>query len=86
MCDIVMSINGNVLRYIGLASGRKHWRECGKGDLETQSANGFIKWVHLENANGPEILQHKCNNKVWPPERRLTLVMQSYQENRGGLP
>ena len=31
-------------------------------------------WVRLEDAQGPEVLQHKNQNKVWKPEEKLELV------------
>ena len=34
------------------------------------------EWVRAEDANGPEVLKHKNNNKVWTPEKRFELVMQ----------
>lgn len=33
-------------------------------------------WVRLEEAQGPEALQHKHQNKVWTPEAKLELVSQ----------
>ena len=32
--------------------------------------------IRLEDANGLEVLKHKCSNKVWTSEARLELVMQ----------
>ena len=34
------------------------------------------KWVRLEEANGPDVLQHKNCNKAWNPDERLEMVMQ----------
>jgi len=31
-------------------------------------------WVRLEDAQGPEVLQHKNQNKIWKPEEKLELV------------
>ena len=33
-------------------------------------------WVRLEEAQGPEALRHKHQNKVWTPETKLELVSQ----------
>ena len=31
-------------------------------------------WVRLEEAQGPDVLQHKNQNKIWQPEEKLELV------------
>ena len=33
-------------------------------------------WVRLEEAQGPEALQHKHQNKIWTPETKLELISQ----------
>ena len=32
------------------------------------------EWVRMEEANGPDVLKHKGQNKEWKPEERLELV------------
>jgi len=32
------------------------------------------EWVRMEEANGPDVLRHKGQNKEWRPEERLELV------------
>ena len=32
------------------------------------------QWVRMEEANGPDVLKHKGQNKEWRPEERLELV------------
>ena len=52
------------------------WPETPEGVPQKRFRDIVREWVRLENANGPEVLQHKSNNKVWTPEERLTLVKQ----------
>jgi len=57
------------------------------GGIETKEFRKSIrKWVRIEDACGPEALQHKNHNKVWTPEERYELVAQvlagkSYKES-----
>ena len=51
------------------------WPETPEGVQQKRFRDTVREWVHLENANGPEVLYHKSNNKIWTPEERLTLVM-----------
>ena len=32
------------------------------------------EWVRMEDANGPDVLKHKGQDKEWRPEERLELV------------
>lgn len=45
---------------------------------EIQNLKNFhdmiVRWYHLEETNGPEVLKHKGTNKVWSPEEKLELV------------
>lgn len=52
------------------------WPETPDGVQQKRFRDTVREWVRLENANGPEVLQHKCNNKAWTLEERLILVMQ----------
>ena len=46
-------------------------------EIKQENFRGMVrKWSRLEDANGPEVLQHKSSNKAWTPEKRLELVMQ----------
>ena len=52
------------------------WPETPEGVKQEGFRKTIRKWVRLEDANGPEILQHKSSNKAWTPEERLEIVMQ----------
>ena len=52
------------------------WPETPKGIKQENFRKMVRQWVKLENANGPEVLQHKNSNKAWTPEDRLGIVMQ----------
>ena len=32
------------------------------------------RWARMEEANGPDVLRHKGQNKEWRPEERMELV------------
>ena len=34
------------------------------------------EWIRMEDAQGPEVLNHKSTNKIWIPEEKLELVHQ----------
>ena len=55
-------------------SGR--WPETPDGIKQSNFRDTIRHWVRMEDANGPEALQHKNCNKVWTPEDRLEIVMQ----------
>ncbi len=52
------------------------WPDTSTGIKERSFKRMIRKWAKLEDANGPEVLQHKSSNKAWKPEERLELVMQ----------
>ena len=52
------------------------WPETPEGIKERNFRDMVHRWVKLENANGPDVLQHKNSNKAWTPEERLEIVMQ----------
>ena len=50
--------------------------ETPEGISEWRFHKTIRHWVRLEEAQGPEALQHKKQNKVWTPEVKLELVSQ----------
>ena len=52
------------------------WPETPEGIKQKNFREMVRQWVKLENANDPEVLQHKSCNKAWTPEDRLEIVMQ----------
>ena len=52
------------------------WPETPSGIKQENFRAMVRQWVRLEEANGPEVLRHKCSNKAWTPEERLEIVMQ----------
>ena len=51
------------------------WPETPDGIKDPKSFHDKIReWVRMEEANGPDILRHKGQNKEWRPEERLELV------------
>ena len=53
-----------------------HWPETPEGIKQKNFRKTIRQWVRLEDANGPEVLQHKNCNKTWMAEDRLEIVMQ----------
>ena len=39
------------------------------------------EWVRIEDAQGPEALKHKGQNKIWTPDEKLELVLQALAGN-----
>ena len=53
------------------------WPETPDGIKKEKNFHDMIRrWVRIEDANGPEVLQHKNFNKIWTPEQKLELVSQ----------
>ena len=51
------------------------WPETPTGIKKTRYFHNMIlRWVHAEEANGPEILKHKEARKKWTPEEKYELV------------
>ena len=51
------------------------WPETPDGIKDPEYFHGKIReWVRMEDANGPEVLKHKSQNKEWSPEERLELI------------
>ena len=51
------------------------WPETPDGIKNPKRFHDKIReWVRMEEANGPEVLKHKSQNKEWRPEERLELV------------
>ena len=51
------------------------WPETPDGIKDPERFHHKIReWVRLEEANGPDVLRHKEQNKEWKPEERLELV------------
>ena len=51
------------------------WPEPPDGIKNPKDFHDTIRrWVRLEEANGPDVLRHKSQNKEWAPEERLELV------------
>ena len=51
------------------------WPETPDGIRTPKNFHDMIRqWVRMEEVNGPDILKHKSQNKVWKPEERLELV------------
>ncbi len=48
------------------------------GISKSQFQHEIRKWVRIEEAQGPEALQHKNSNKVWTPEDKLALISKVY--------
>lgn len=48
--------------------------ETPEGISEKTFRDTIRKWVRMEEAQGPETLKHKGQNKVWIPEEKLELV------------
>ncbi len=55
---------------------RGEWPETPPNVSKREFKNTVRLWVRLEEANGPEVLQHKNQNRNWTPEDRLEIVMQ----------
>ena len=51
------------------------WPETPEGIQLKRFRDTVRQWVGLEDANGPEVLQHKNSTKAWTPDERLELVM-----------
>ena len=45
-----------------------------EGISKSQFRHEIRKWIRIEDAQGPEALQHKNSNKVWTPEDKLVLI------------
>ena len=54
----------------------KQWPETPDGIRQDNFRKMIRQWVRLEDANGPQVLQHKKRNKAWTAEERLDIVMQ----------
>jgi Transposase. len=51
------------------------WPETPDGIKDPGNFRDMIRrWVRMEEANGPDVLKHKGQNKEWRPEERLELV------------
>ncbi|MBQ7601205.1 MAG: helix-turn-helix domain-containing protein [Lachnospiraceae bacterium] len=51
------------------------WPETPDGIKDPRNFRSMIRrWVRMEDANGPEVLKHKGQNKEWRPEERLEVV------------
>lgn len=50
------------------------WPETPNGIKEQNFRSMIRRWVRIEDANGPEALQHQNSNKIWKPEQKLELV------------
>ena len=51
------------------------WPETPTGIKDPENFHEMIRrLVLMEEANGPEVLKHREQNKVWEPEERLELV------------
>lgn len=51
------------------------WPETPDGIKDPENFRHMIRrWVRMEEANDPEVLKHKGQNKEWRPEERLELV------------
>ena len=51
------------------------WPETPDGIKDTENFHDMIRrWVRMEEANGPDVLKHKRQNKEWKPEERVELV------------
>ena len=51
------------------------WPETPDGIKNPKEFRNMIRrWVRMEDANGPDVLKHKGQNKEWTPEERLELV------------
>ena len=51
------------------------WPEPPDGIKDPKRFHDQIReWVRIEEANGPDVLRHKGQNKEWRPEERLELV------------
>ena len=51
------------------------WPETPDGIKDPENFRDMIRrWVRMEEANGPDVLRHKGQNKEWRPEERMELV------------
>ena len=51
------------------------WPETPAGIKNPQDFHKMIRrWLHVEEANGPEILKHRATNKEWTAEGKYELV------------
>ena len=51
------------------------WPETPEGIKDPKNFHDMIRrWTRMEEANGPDVLRHKGQNKDWRPEERLELV------------
>ena len=50
------------------------WPETPDGKKPEDLHHMIRRWVRLEEANGPDVLKHKGQNKKWRAEERLELV------------
>jgi len=51
------------------------WPETPDGIKDPECFHRKIReWGRMEDANGPEVLKHKGQNKVWRPEEKLELI------------
>ena len=54
-----------------------HWPDTPKGVKNEKRFRSMVReWVRIEDACGPEALQHKNRNKEWTAEERYVLVAQ----------
>ena len=67
-----MSLKENVLRCIVKVNGQKHLKMFHKNSFTIQFANG----LGIEDAQGPNALKHKGQNRIWTPEDKLELITQ----------
>ena len=57
------------------------WPEIPK-DIRTKTFRNMIRtWVRIEDAQGPEALQHKGKNKYWTADKKLALIANVYAGN-----
>ena len=51
------------------------WPKTPDGIKDPENFRDMIRrWVRMEEANGPDVLRHKGQNKEWRPEERMELV------------
>ena len=51
------------------------WPETPDGIKDPENFRDMIRrWVRMEEANGPDVLRHKGQNKEWRPGERMELV------------
>lgn len=52
------------------------WAETPKDVSQKLFHDTVRKWVRLEDAQGPNALKHKGQNRIWTPEDKLELITQ----------